>query len=96
MGETNGISTPLYDNDIANQKQNRHAEDFMQYHNILSPEQLINLAEQGTPESREQLLEIAEKYDVPASEALSFREIVDRIILAMDNEDAPNMYIGTE
>ncbi len=96
MAETNGISTPLYDDDIANQKQNRQAEEFMQYHDILSPQQLIDLAERDTPESRERLLEIAEKYDIPFHESMNVREIVDRIILAMDNQDAPNMYIGTE
>jgi hypothetical protein len=96
MGQTNGISTPLYDNDTANQKQNRHAEDFMQYHDILSPQQLIDLADQDTPESRERLLEIAEKYDIPFHESMNIREIVDKIILGMDNQDSPNMYIGTE
>ncbi len=91
MGQTHGIETPLYDTDIANQKQTAQAEDFMGEHNILSPEKLIALAEENTPEARERLMEIAEKFDLPFDDSISQREMVDRIILAMDSEDAPNM-----
>ncbi len=96
MGQTNGVNTPLYDNDLANQKETAQAEDFMSGHNILSPDQLIALAEENTPESREQLMEISEKFDIPFADPVVARELVDKIILAMDGEDAPNMYIGTE
>jgi hypothetical protein len=96
MAQTHGVETPLYDPDVANQKQNAQAENFMSDYDILSPAKLIALSEEGTPEAIEQLMAIEEKFDIPFDAAMSPRARVDRIILAMDSEDAPNMFLGTE
>lgn len=93
---TNGVETPFEDpnRQLSNeQRLTKQAADFYNDYDVLSPEQLIELSQDQSPEGRSMLAEIAERYDIPMSPGSDPQEVVQKIIVAMDSDDSPNPII---
>jgi hypothetical protein len=95
MPDTNGTETPFEEKITDNQREIQHAEDNFGEHNMLSLNELQDLRNDRSPEGLERLRGLAEHYDIPF-DGLSSEDIINRIRSALDNQDAPYMFNGTE
>ncbi len=99
--ETHGVETAFYDRSSVTEhtednQQLQHANDVLNEYNTFSPGDLEKLAQDDSFEGREKLKEIAEKYDIPVDDGTSSDSIIGRIINAMNSQDAPNWFMGSE
>ena len=88
---TDGVETPFNDPSAGlttDQLQVKHSEDFLNDQDVLSPEQLYELAADNNPEAREMLMALAEKYDIPLAGDFDARMVVETIVVAMDSQDS--------
>jgi hypothetical protein len=59
----------------------QHSQEWLNDHGHPSYSQLMKLAEDGTIESREQLMELAQNYDIPYDRATTPYDLIERIML---------------
>ena len=95
MGLTNGTDTPFDDKVTDDQRVIANAEENLGEYNMVTPAELEELQGDGSPEAIERLRSLAEQFDIPF-EGHTAEDIVNRIRSALDNQDAPYMYHGTE
>ncbi len=76
--------------DTQDQHQVGDANEWLNDNEELSVGELNKLAKEGTPEAMEQLRAVADDKDVEYDDNTSARELVDRIRLAMDEENEIN------
>ena len=95
MGQTNGTDTPFEENTTEDQREVANAEDSFQEYNMLTPAQLEELRNDGSPEALERLRTLAEQYDIPF-EGHTAEDIINRVRSVLDSPDASYMYHGTE
>ncbi len=73
------------DKNASNQQQTGNSYDWLSNHGQISYEELIKIAESGTPESVERLHELADDNNVIYDESTDMTQLAEEIYSAMEN-----------